>query len=101
MKKLFEDLQGFSSWDEIHKRLDDLWDGYEEQKRKHAYQVLLDLLLCDEISVEQWQKLNERYDEICKEMEEQAKLSRAKDFENEFRKMTFDSAEERSAVIKN
>ena len=101
LKKLFNDLQGFTSWDEIHKRLDDLWDGYEEQKRKHAYQVLLDLLLCDEISVEQWQKLNERYDEICKEMEEQAKLSRAKDFENEFRKMTFDSAEERSAVIKN
>ena len=101
LKKLFDEMQNFAKWNEIHERMDELWGGYEEQKRKHAYQVLLDLLLCDEISDEQWKRLTERYEEICKEMEEQAKLSRAKDFENEFRKMTFDSEEERGAVLKN
>lgn len=99
LKKLFEDLQSFSSWSEIHKRLDDLWERYEEQKRKHAWQILLDLLLCSEISDEQWQKLTERYDEICKEMEVQAEDSRTKDFENEFRRMTFDSEDEMRAVV--
>ena len=99
LKKLFDEMQNFTKWDEIHERMDELWGGYEEQKRKHAYQVLLDLLLCDEISDEQWKQLTERYEEICKEMEEQAKASRAKDFENEFRKMTFESEEELSAVV--
>ena len=99
LKKLFDEMQNFTKWDEIHERMDELWGGYEEQKRKHAYQVLLDLLLCDEISDEQWKRLTERYEEICKEMEEQAKASRAKDFENEFRKMTFESEEELSAVV--
>lgn len=99
LKKLFDEMQNFAKWDEIHERMDELWGGYEEQKRKHAYQVLLDLLLCDEISDEQWKRLTERYEEICKEMEEQAKASRAKDFENEFRKMTFETEEELSAVV--
>ena len=98
LKKLFDDMQDFSTWDEIHERMDELWGGYEEQKRQHAYQVLLDLLLCDEISDEQWKRLRERYEEICKEMEEQAKASRAKDFENEFRRMTFESEGEQLAV---
>ena len=98
LKKLFDDMRDFSTWDEIHERMDELWGGYEEQKRQHAYQVLLDLLLCDEISDEQWKRLRERYEEICKEMEEQTKTSRAKDFENEFRRMTFESEGEQLAV---
>ncbi|MBQ2060657.1 MAG: DUF4954 family protein, partial [Prevotella sp.] len=100
LKKLIDELSGFQSWDDIHRWMDDRWGGYEEQKRQHAYQVVLDLLLSDEISDEQWKRLTERYEEICKEMEEQAELSRAKDFDNEFRKMTFESEEERKAVIK-
>ena len=100
LKKLFDEMQDFSTWDEIHRRMDDFWNGYEEQKRQHAYRVLLDLLLCDEISDEQWKQLQARYEEICKEMEEQAKLTRTKDFDNEFRKMTYDDENERTAVIK-
>lgn len=100
LKKLIDELSGFQSWDDIHRWMDDRWGGYEEQKRQHAYQVVLDMLLSDEISDEQWKRLTERYEEICKEMEEQAELSRAKDFDNEFRKMTFESEEERKVVIK-
>ncbi len=101
LKKLFADLPQFSSWDDIHKRMDDLWNAYGEQKRRHAYQTLLDLLLCDSISDSQWRQLNERFEEICKTIEQQAKASREKDFENEFKGMTFDSEQERKAVIKH
>ena len=99
LKKLFDEIQEFQSWDEIHRRMDDLWNGYEEQKRQHAYKVLLDLLLCDEISDEQWKQLQARYEEICKEMDEQAELTRAKDMDNEFRKMTFEDKDEMEAVV--
>ena len=100
LKKLFDDLPAFTSWDEIHERMDELWTIYPNQKRQHAYQVLLDLLLADEITDDQWQCLLKRYAEICKEIDLQADTARRKDEDNEYRRLTFDTDEERSAVVK-
>ena len=99
LEKLFADMQQFTSWNDIHMRFDNLWNTYAEQRQRHAWLVLLDLLLADDIDDTQWLNLLDRYDTICAEIERQADLSRAKDFNNPFRLMTFDSVEERDAVL--
>ena len=99
LQRLQEDIVKVETLEDLQKWLDDRWEEYEDQKVRHAYKILCDLLLVDTIGAEQWGKLTERYEGLQRTVEQQRFLTRDKDMQNPFKQMTFDSIEEMEAVI--
>lgn len=87
------------SWSEIHKRYDQLWDEYPLEKQKHAFAVLCLLTGTDEIKTTQWERLLNRTAELQQYVCDQVFLSRKKDFDNPFRKLTYRNNEEMIATV--
>lgn len=87
------------SWDEIHKRYDQLWDKYTLDKQKHAYALLCELLNTDKLTEELWFSSLDKVAEIQNFICEQVYVSRKKDYDNPFRKATFRNPEEMEAAI--
>ena len=100
MERLIADVeQGVvRSWKELHGRMDSLWKGYAEQRRKHAYHVLCVLAGVETIDADTWGRMTERYRQVLAYVEEQKVASRRKDEENVFRQMTYWDDAEREAV---
>jgi NDP-sugar pyrophosphorylase family protein len=88
-----------ATWDEIHQRYDNLWGAYPLEKQKHAFATLQTLCGTDHLTEEQWQSAIDQAVVIQQYMCDQVYLSRKKDFDDPFRKMTYRNAAEMKAAI--
>ena len=88
-----------ATWDDIHARLDQLWEAYPEQKRQHAYQVLCHLSQKKNLDEKEWALYEAEYSRIKQFVADQKALSRKKDDDNEFRHMTYWNDAEMHAVL--
>jgi intergrase/recombinase len=88
-----------NSWNEIHKRYDNLWTKYSKDKLKHAYATLLFLLESNELTPGAWQQSLSKLIEIQNFVCEQVYITRKKDYDNPFRRATFRSEEEMIAAL--
>ncbi|MBP5301623.1 MAG: DUF4954 family protein, partial [Bacteroidales bacterium] len=86
------------SWDAIHARYNEIWRRYPEDKLRHAYLSLRFVLGAKRIGPEEWKKALTRETDIIRYIEKQVTVSRAKDYDNPFRKATFTSDEEMVAA---
>lgn len=86
------------SWDAIHTRYNEIWQRYPEDKLRHAYLSLRFVLGAKRIGPDEWGQALAREIEIIRYIEKQVTASRAKDYENPFRKATFSSDEEMVAA---
>ena len=88
-----------AGWDAIHRRYDELWERYPNDKLIHSIQMLRDLYEMDHISDCMWNTfiIKEMYnqDYIC----EQVRRTREKDYLNPFRRATYRSEAEMLAAI--
>lgn len=88
-----------AGWDAIHRRYDELWERYPNDKLIHSIQMLRDLYEMDNISDCMWNTfiIKEMYnqDYIC----EQVRRTRQKDYLNPFRRATYRSEAEMLAAI--
>jgi hypothetical protein len=87
------------SWDQIHKRYDDLWQAYPLEKQKHAFATLCSFYETPELTKGQWLGALQKAADIQDYIRDQVFLSRKKDYDNPFRQSTFRSAEEMIAAI--
>ena len=101
LRRLLDDVKSGSldSWDDIHRAYDDLWRAYPMQKQRHAYHCLLSLLGVGSLSARRWTSLLDEAVRIQQYIRDQVFLTRAKDFENPFRQITFAGAAEMRAVV--
>lgn len=88
-----------TSWEQVHERFDMLWQQYPKQKRCHAYHLLCMLAGSKSLSVEQWNRFRGRYDELCRYVADQVRITREKDAQNPFRRMTYRNDAEMNSVL--
>ncbi len=88
-----------NSWDEIHRRYDELWEQYKIEKLYHAYGSLLYLLHDATISAETWNRVLDHAVEVQQYICDQVYLSRKKDYDNPFRNATYRNENEKLAVL--
>lgn len=103
LDQLIEDIEEgrLASWDDIHLRMDKLWEQYPTMRYIHAYSILCELESTDCINDSIWTKLMLRYEEIKQYVADQVRITREKDNKNPFRQMTYDTLEEMEAVLGN
>lgn len=89
------------SWDEIHARYNLWWEQYPELCRKHAYHILCNLCGDRELAEEQWQKYLQQYETLCRFVADQVRITRQKDDNNPFRRMTYRNDAEMREVLGN
>ena len=101
MEQLIADVENgtIGSWQQLHERMDTLWEAYPAQREAHAYSVLCRLAGVDQLDDTLWQQYQQRYADILAYIEEQKKVSRHKDEVNPFRNMTYWDDDERAAVL--
>ena len=101
MEQLISDVESgaIASWQQLHDRMDALWQAYPAQRDAHAYGVLCELAGVNELDETLWQQYRQRYADIQAYIEEQKKASRHKDEVNPFRNMTYWDDAERAAVL--
>lgn len=101
MERLIADVErgAIDGWEDLHKRMDSLWEAYSAQRMNHAYGVLCRLAGVELLDEDLWQQFRQRYERILLYVEEQKKASREKDNVNPFRRMTYWDDAEREAVI--
>jgi hypothetical protein len=89
------------TWDELHNCYSEQGEAYEEQKTVHVYASLLELLniQSSEFSPEVFTQVLHDALQTKEWMVENIYQSRAKDYENPFRKMIYGSMEEMDNVI--
>ena len=88
-------------WDEVHGFYEKQGQLYTDQKLQHAYASLLDLLQISvaEFNSELFRETIERALETKEWIIKSIYESRAKDYENEFRRMTYDDMKEMEEVL--
>lgn len=101
MTRLIADIENstLDSWDAIHGRFNDLWQAYPAAKQRHCYQVLCLLSQRQHLDASEWNRYLAEYQRIQQYITDQKVLSRKKDDENEFRKMTYWNDAELNAVL--
>ena len=101
MEQLIADVESgaIGSWQQVHERMNALWETYPAQREAHAYGILCRLAGVDALTDDLWQQYQQRYTEIQKYIEEQKVVSRRKDDVNPFRNMTYWDDAEREAVL--
>jgi hypothetical protein len=87
------------TWNEIHQRYDELWAKYQLDKQKHAYGCLC--LLYDNPSVTKkiWLKALDKAVELQQFINDEVYLTRKKDYDNNYRKITFRNEDEMIAAL--
>ena len=88
-----------NSWEEIHARYDQWWEEYPTLCRKHAYQILCHLSGTHQISQSQWQQYLQEYETLRRFVADQVRITRQKDENNPFRKMTYRNDAEMKEVL--
>ena len=101
MEQLIADVENgaIASWQQLHDRMDALWEAYPAQREAHAYSVLCRLAGVDHLDETLWKQYQRRYADIQAYIEEQKVVSRHKDEVNAFRNMTYWDDDERQAVL--
>ena len=101
MECLIADVENgaIANWQQLHDRMDNLWEAYPAQRESHAYGVLCLLAGVDKLDENLWQGYQQRYENIKNYIEEQKKVSRHKDEINPFRNMTYWDETECAAVL--
>jgi hypothetical protein len=87
------------TWKDIHKRYDNLWARYDNDKQKHAFATLSELLGTDQISPKVWKESLDKAMKIQQYVCDQVYISRKKDYDNPFRRATFRNNDEMQAAI--
>ena len=100
MEQLITDVESgaIGSWQQLHGRMDALWQAYPDRVREHAYGVLCRLAGTDRIDKQLWEHYLRQYSVIRQTVEERKQTSRSKDDENPFRRATYSDDDERRAV---
>ncbi len=101
MDALLADIENgtLRSWDEVNRRLDELWAAYPDQKASHAYAVLCHLAQKKQLDEADWQHYRNRYAAIKQLVSDRISESRSKDATNEFRQATYWNSEEMKNVL--
>jgi len=101
LERLLVDVKsgGLGSWAEVHRVYDRLWEAYPLVKQRHAFATLVDLLEVEELTAPLWNAALDRAVEIQEYVARQVYLSRKKDFDSPFRRITFRNAAEMTAVL--
>ncbi len=89
----------FGSWAEIHGQYEAWWTLYPKERAENAYEVLRVLTGKPEIDGATWNELCEGAKRIRSYVEEQIYVSKAKDYTNAFRGITYRNHAERDAVL--
>ena len=87
------------TWKDIHKRYDNLWARYPEDKQKHAFATLAELLGTGPITPKAWKEALKKAVKIQQYICDQVYISRKKDYDNPFRRSTFRNNDEMKATI--
>ena len=88
-----------ASWNDIHGACDQMWEAYELQKQRHAHAVLLELVGAETLSAEAWQQALDEAPATQEYVREQVYLTRKKDYDDPFRRITFADEAEMRAVV--
>jgi len=88
-----------SSWEQIHKRYDDIWQQYPLAKQRHAFAVLREICGVDKLDKDRWFAMLDKAVEIQQYVRDQVYTTRKKDFENPFRQATYRNMAEMTAAI--
>jgi hypothetical protein len=87
------------TWKDIHNRYDILWNKYNEDKQKHAFATLSELLGTEHISAAAWEEELNKAVRIQQYVCDQVYTSRKKDYDSPFRRSTFRNNAEMKAAI--
>lgn len=101
LQQLIADVENgtLASWQDIHARFDQLWEAYPAAKRRHAYQILCHLSQKRSLDDEEWNKYLADFRRIRQYVDDQKVLTRKKDAENDYRRMTYWNDAELHAVL--
>jgi len=103
VEQLIHDINNgvLNSWEDIHHRYDEIWNDYTMEKLRHAYLSLIFLHKdeADTLTPALWNQTVDEAIRIQQFICDQVYLTRKKDYDNEFRNATFNSEEEKIAVI--
>ena len=101
MEQLIADVENgtIGSWQQLHERMDSLWQAYPTQRQAHAYGILCQLADAESLDEKMWQQYQQRYIEIVNYIENQKTVSRHKDDINPYRRMTYWDDDEMAAVM--
>ena len=90
-----------NSWDEVHDFYEQNGKLYQEQKLQHAYSSLLEVLqlTSEQLTKSLFKKLLYQTLDIKEWVVKNIYESRAKDFQNKFRKMVYDNEAEMEMVL--
>lgn len=87
------------SWEAIHNRYDEIWERYDTDKIRHAYQSLCYLMETETLTDEMWRDVLKKAIDIQQYICDQVYESRKKDYDNQYRKNTYRNNEEMIAAI--
>lgn len=90
---------GLASWEDIHKRYDELFKAYPLEKQKHAFAVLCELYGVTELDKDNLPDALNKAVTIQEYVRDQVHASRKKDFDNPFIQATYRNAEEKTAAV--
>ena len=101
LEQLRSDIKSgkLSDWNAIHARYDELWEKYTLDKQRHAFATLLELLGVKELTGELWGAALDEAVAVQEYIAEQTYISRKKDFDNPFRRVSYSSDAEMHAVL--
>jgi hypothetical protein len=87
------------TWEDIHKRYNDLWIIYTTDKQKHAFATLCELAGVENLTKDDWISAMNKVVNIQKFVCDQVYSSRKKDFDNPYRQTTFRNMAEMNAAF--
>jgi hypothetical protein len=87
------------SWEQLHQFYEENGNVYKQQKLEHAYASLLELMKLKQLTATDFKNLLQQALSIKEWMVNKIYDSREKDYQNEFRKMVYDSEAEMDVVV--
>ncbi|MFW6155546.1 MAG: DUF4954 family protein [Planctomycetota bacterium] len=101
LDRLIRDINAgtLATWDAIHNRYDHLWERYPLHKQTHAMAVLRERLGVEGLTADTWALALDRAVAAQRTICEQVYLTRKKDYDNPFRRITFADDTEHLAVV--
>ena len=90
-----------ASWDDMHKRYLELNSEYRRNKASHAFTVIKSIYHIDTIDLKTWNVVLNEAKTMNRQILDNCRQSRLKDYTNYFRNITFGSKEESLAVLGN
>ena len=88
-----------ASWNSIHKRYDEIWGRYQEDKLRHSLASLCEVLGVESLDARLWKMAIEEEKRIQQYISDQVYETRKKDYLNPFRRATYRNEEEMIAAI--